>query len=106
MLRLVASTTHSNNLNFNTLPKTINITLRQKPEKHEQVKALAGSLNTTPAQVYKWLVDASLEIVEDNNQQVTLPATLSMMRGLRSALPKLKSYEKRNQIEDDPGPII
>ena len=62
------------------------------PEKHDRVKALAASLNTTPAQVYKWLVDASLDIVEDNETQASLPATLSMMRGLQKAQqPKLKT---------------
>jgi hypothetical protein len=69
------------------------------PEKHDKVKALAASLNTTPAQVYKWLVDASIDIVEDNKTQATLPATLSMMRGLRSALPKLKDNDDDNALE-------
>jgi hypothetical protein len=62
------------------------------PDKHDRVKALAVSLNTTPAQVYKWLVDASLEIVEQPENPATLPATLSMMRGLqKAALPKIKA---------------
>lgn len=60
-------------------PCSVNITIRANQHTSEKVKELATQLNTTSSQVFKWLIDSSLEIIE--SQDPVLPSTLALMRG-------------------------
>ena len=63
---------------------TINITLRLPRETDDKVKALALGLENRlkPAQIYRWLVEDALAIVEDESKTPDLPKTLALLRGL------------------------
>jgi len=67
---------------------TINVTIRTNEKTAAAVKEISERLNTTCAQVYKWLIDGSLEIVQATGEP-ELPATLGIMRGLKSKQKKL-----------------
>ena len=67
-----------------SVQSTINITLRLPRETDEKVKALALGLENRlkPAQIYRWLVEDALAIVEDEEKSPALPKTLALLRGL------------------------
>ena len=72
------------------LPTTSNQTLRLKPQTHDKIKTIAQELNTTPAQVYKWFIDSSLAIIEDDDDSPTLPPTLALIRGMKNKPQRMK----------------
>ena len=65
------------------MSRTKNLTLRISHDTNALVEELATKLNTTPAQIMKWLVESSISIVNDPDSKPNLPATLALLRGIK-----------------------
>ena len=61
--------------------ETINLTLRIPREVHSQIIDLCDKLGVhNKSQMYRWIIEAYLEVVTEEGDEVHLPAVVSMAR--------------------------
>tara|TARA_R110002020_G_scaffold218639_1_gene426571 strand:- start:693 stop:983 length:291 start_codon:yes stop_codon:yes gene_type:complete len=60
---------------------TINVTLRIPREAHNQIADLCGKLGVNnKSQMYRWIIEAYLEVVTEDGDEIHLPAVVTMAR--------------------------
>tara|TARA_R110002020_G_scaffold409424_1_gene619182 strand:- start:1039 stop:1260 length:222 start_codon:yes stop_codon:yes gene_type:complete len=67
---------------------TINVTLRIPFQSDEQVKELAKKLSCPTSQIYRWLVQDALEIINEADEQPYVPDCLQLLKGISKGTKK------------------
>ena len=63
-------------------PNQINVTLRLNKNADQQVKALAEKLSCPPTQIYRWLIQDALEIINEKDGKPYVPDCLTLLKGM------------------------
>lgn len=81
---------------------TINLTLRIPREVHSQINDLSERLGVhNKSQMYRWIIEAYLEVVTEEGDEVHLPAVVSMARAyLHNSRKTFKLSKKEGQKDD------
>ena len=61
---------------------TINVTLRIPSTVDEQVKELSEKLSCPTSQIYRWLVQDALEIINEPDDRPYVPDCLQLLKGI------------------------